>query len=145
MANEKRTEQLNARNPTTEQIRNDLIKDITEMLRAATNYGISGRYHAAVHKKESADTLIVWGSSHGYLEEQDRRLFYGNRAFKGKDEPLVDGMFPEKLEAKCRRMIEWDQVQAEVCRRMANLIDRIPDTKIREEVWGIYTKMPKET
>lgn len=133
----------NARNPTEEQIRNDLIKDITGMLSAATNYGISGRYHAAVHKKESADTLIVWGSQHGYLEENDRKLFYGNRAFKEKDEPLVDGIFPEKLEAKCRRMIEWDLVQAEVERRMKNLIDRIPNTKIRDVVWGIYIKMPK--
>lgn len=133
----------NARNPTEEQIRNDLIKDITGMLSAATNYGISGRYHAAICKKESADTLIIWGSSHGFLEENDRRIFYGNRAFKGKDEPLVDGIFPEKLEAKCRKMIEWDQVQAEVDRRMRNLIDRIPNTKIRDVVWEIYLKMPK--
>jgi len=133
----------NARNPTEEKIRNDLIKDITGMLSAATNYGISGRYHAAVHKKESADTLIVWGSQHGYLEENDRKLFYGNRAIKEGDEPLVDGIFPEKLEAKCRRMIEWDLVQAEVERRMKNLIDRIPNTKIRDVVWGIYIKMPK--
>lgn len=133
----------NARNPTEEQIRNDLIKDITEMLRAATNYGISERYQAAIHKKESADALIVWGSSHGYLEEQDRRLFYGNRGFKKGDEPLIDGIFPEKLEAKCRKMVDWDLVGVEVERRIKNLIDRIPNTKIREVVWEIYLKMPK--
>ena len=40
-------------------------------------------------------------------------------------------------------MIEWDQVQAEVDRRMRNLIDRIPDTKVRDMVWEIYLKMPK--
>lgn len=141
MGNNNATE--NVRNPTAESVRNDLIKDITEMLRAATNYGISARYQAAVHKKDCADALVIWGTAHGYLREEDRKLFYGNRFYKGKEEALVDGIFPEKLEAKCRKMVEWDLVQAEVERRLVNLIDRIPNLKIREVVWGIYLKMPK--
>lgn len=130
------------RNPTEQEVRSWLIKDITDRLTAAANFAMQGRYRAAVSKKDTADALIIFGSVHGFLEEADRRAFYGTRAEKGKDD-AIPGIFPEELEAKARKMIDWDQIQSEVDRRMGNLIERLPERCTREQVLKIYRKMPK--
>lgn len=128
------------RDPTAEQVREWLCKDITEKLKAATKSAEEGRFHAAINQKEQADTLVIWASSHGFLTEKDREGFYGRRPSKGKEDG-IPGIFPEKLEAKARKAVDWDLVQKEVDNRMKNLIARTGN----RDLLRVYGEMPRES
>ena len=118
-------EQTNARNPTQRlTVREALKRDITELLEKATKNATDKKYRPAILFKDQADTLFTWGIRRGLLNEDDCIVIYGDRHLKGGKEEYTPGIFPEDLEAKCRKIIDYDDVEVEVIRRSGNILDR---------------------
>lgn len=119
------SEEGNARNPPQRlTVREALKQDITDLMQKALNNAKNKRYRPAVLCKDQADTLFQWGIRRGLLDEEDRIHFYGDRHLKGGKEEFTPGIFPEDIEAKCRKIIDYDDIEAEVIRRMGNILDR---------------------
>lgn len=118
MANDQRQE--NARNPTREM----LLEDIHGKLTSAAELGRQGKARRALLQKDAADTLWLFGARHGFLTEEDRVRFYGDRHLIGGKDIHVPGIFPEELEAKCRKVVDFEEVGQEVVRRVSNILDR---------------------
>lgn len=114
-----------ARNPPQHlTVREALKKDITDHLQKALLNASDKKYRPAILQKEQADTLFLWGLRRGLLDEDDRIAFYGDRHLKGGKEEYTPGIFPEEMEAKCRKVLDFDDVEQEVIRRVANILDR---------------------
>lgn len=119
------SEEGNARNPPQRlTVREALKQDITDLMQKALNNATNKRYRPAVLCKDQADTLFQWGIRRGLLDEEDRIHFYGDRHLKGGKEEYTPGIFPEEIEAKCRKIIDFDDIEAEVIRRTGNILDR---------------------
>lgn len=115
----------NARNPPQRlTVREALKQDITDHLQKALLNACDKKYRPAILQKEQADTLFLWGLRRGLLDEDDRIAFYGDRHLKGGKEEYTPGIFPEEMEAKCRKVIDFDDVEQEVIRRVASILDR---------------------
>ncbi len=137
-----------ARNPTQRlTVREALKRDITELLEKATKNAMDKKYRPAILFKDQADTLFTWGIRRGLLDENDRIVFYGDRHLKGGKEEYTPGIFPEELEAKCRKIIDYDDVEAEGVRRAGNILDRalvvIQSREDRMAVKRIFDEIPR--
>ena len=142
-------EQTNARNPTQRlTVREALKQDITDHLQKALKNASKKNYRAAILDKDQADTLFVWGIRRGILEESDRITFYGDRHLKGGKDEYVPGIFPEEIEAKCRKAVDYDDVETEVIKRVSNILNRalvvITSRADRMAVKRIFDEIPRE-
>ena len=142
-------EQTNARNPTQRlTVREALKQDITDHLQKALKNASKKNYRAAILDKDQADTLFVWGIRRGLLEENDRITFYGDRHLKGGKDEYVPGIFPEEIEAKCRKAVDYDDVETEVIKRVSNILNRalvvITSRADRMAVKRIFDEIPRE-
>lgn len=138
----------NARNPTQRlTVREALKQDITDLMQKALNNATNKRYRPAVLCKDQADALFEWGIRRGLLDEEDRILIYGDRHLKGGKEEYTPGIFPEDIEAKCRKIIDYDDVEAEVIRRTGNILDRalmvIESRETREKIRKVFDDIPR--
>lgn len=137
-----------ARNPTQRlTVREALKQDITDLMQKALNDATNKKYRPAILFKDQADTLFTWGIQRGLLNEDDRIVFYGDRHLKGGKEEYTLGIFPEELEAKCRKIIDYDDVEAEAKRRAGNILDRalvvIKSREDRMAVKRIFDEIPR--
>jgi len=142
------SEEGNARNPPQRlTVREALKQDITDLMQKALENAINKRYRPAVLCKDQADTLFQWGIRRGLLDEEDRIHFYGDRHLKGGKEDYTPGIFPEDIEAKCRKIIDFDDIEAEVIRRNGNLLDRalmvIDSRETRARVKKVFEDIPR--
>ena len=142
-------EQTNARNPTQRlTVREALKQDITDHLQKALKNASKKNYRAAILDKDQADTLFVWGIRRGLLEESDRITFYGDRHLKGGKDEYAPGIFPEEIEAKCRKVVDYDDVETEVIKRVSNILNRalvvITSRADRMAVKRIFDEIPRE-
>jgi len=142
------SEEGNARNPPQRlTVREALKQDITDLMQKALENAINKRYRPAVLCKDQADTLFQWGIRRGLLDEEDRIHFYGDRHLKGGKEDYTPGIFPEEIEAKCRKIIDFDDIEAEVIRRNGNLLDRalmvIDSRETRARVKKVFEDIPR--
>ena len=142
------SEEGNARNPPQRlTVREALKKDITDLMQKALINATNKKYRPAVLCKDQADALFEWGIRRGLLDEEDRIHFYGDRHLKGGKEEYTQGIFPEELEAKCRKIIDYDDVEAEVIRRTGNLLDRalmvIDSRETRARVKKVFEDIPR--
>lgn len=142
------SEERNARNPPQRMtVREALKQDITDLMQKALNHATNKRYRPAVLCKDQADALFEWGIRRGILDEEDRILFYGDRHLKGGKEEYTPGIFPEELEAKCRKIIDYDDVEAEVIRRTGNILERalmvIDSRETRARVRKVFNDIPR--
>lgn len=138
----------NARNPPQRlTVREALKQDITDLMQKALNNATNKKYRPAVLCKDQADALFEWGIRRGLLDEEDRILFYGNRHLKGGKEEYTPGIFPEDLEAKCRKIIDYDDIEAEVIRRTGNILDRalmvIESRETRARIKKVFDDIPR--
>lgn len=141
-------EEGNARNPPPRlTVREALKQDITDHLQKALEDASNKKYRSAILRKDQADILFNWGIRRGLLDENDRIVFYGDRHLKGGKEEYTPGIFPEELEAKCRKIIDYDDVEAEVARRTGNILDRalvvIQSREDRMAVKRIFDEIPR--
>lgn len=141
-------EEGNARNPPPRlTVREALKQDITDLMQKALNNATNKKYRPAVLCKDQADALFEWGIRRGLLDEEDRILFYGNRHLKGGKEEYTPGIFPEDIEAKCRKIIDYDDVEAEVIRRTGNILDRalmvIESRETRAKIKKVFDDIPR--
>lgn len=137
-----------ARNPTQRlTVREALKRDITELLEKATKNATDKKYRQAILFKDQADTLFTWGIRRGLLNEDDRIVIYGDRHLKGGKEEYTQGIFPEDLEAKCRKIIDYDDVETEVIRRTGNILDRalmvIDSRETRAKIKKVFEDIPR--
>lgn len=137
-----------ARNPTQRlTVREALKQDITDHMQKALKNATNKKYRPAILEKDQADYLFVWGIRRGLLNESDRITFYGDRHLKGGKEEYTPGIFPEEMEAKCRKIVEYDDVEAEVIRRVGNILDRtlvvITSREDRMAVKRIFDEIPR--
>lgn len=136
--------QENARNPTREL----LLEDIHGKLTSAEEYARKGKPRQALLQKDAADVLWLFGVGHGFLEEEDRVRFYGDRHLRGGKETHIPGIFPDEMEAKCRKIVDFDDVGQEVVRRVSNILDRaltvISSREDRMAVKKIFDDIPRE-
>lgn len=142
------SEEGNARNPPQRlTVREALKQDITDLMQKALENAINKRYRPAVLCKDQADTLFQWGIRRGLLDEEDRIHFYGDRHLKGGKEEYTPGIFPEDIEAKCRKIIDFDDIEAEVIRRTGNILDRalmvIDSRETRAKVKKVFNDIPR--
>ena len=142
------SEERNARNPPQRMtVREALKQDITDLMQKALNHATNKRYRPAVLCKDQADALFEWGIRRGILDEKDRILFYGDRHLKGGKEEFTPGIFPEELEAKCRKIIDYDDVEVEVIRRTDNILGRalmvIESRETRERIKKVFDDIPR--
>lgn len=142
------SEEGNARNPPQRlTVREALKQDITDLMQKALNNATNKRYRLAVLCKDQADALFEWGIRRGLLDEEDRIHFYGDRHLKGGKEEFTPGIFPEDLEAKCRKIIDYDDVEAEVIRRTGNILDRalmvIESRETRARIKKVFDDIPR--
>ena len=142
------SEEGNARNPPQRMtVREALKQDITDLMQKALNDATKKKYRPALLHKDQADTLFEWGIRRGLLSEEDRTAIYGDRHLKGGKEEYQPGIFPEELEAKCRKIIDFDDVETEVIRRTGNILDRalvvIKSREDRNAVKGIFDEIPR--
>ena len=142
------SEEGNARNPPQRlTVREALKQDITDLMQKALNNATNKRYRPAVLCKDQADALFEWGIRRGLLDEEDRIHFYGDRHLKGGKEEYTPGIFPEDIEAKCRKIIDYDDIEAEVIRRTGNILDRalmvIESRETREKIRKVYDDIPR--
>lgn len=142
------SEEGNARNPPQSlTVREALKQDITDHLQKALEDASNKKYRPAILRKDQADILFNWGIRRGLLDEDDRIVFYGDRHLKGGKEEYTPGIFPEELEAKCRKIIDYDDVEAEVARRAGNILDRalvvIQSREDRMAVKRIFDEIPR--
>lgn len=135
----------NARNPTD--IREMLIEDIHGKLTSAAEDARKGRPRPAILKKDAADVLWTWGAGHGFLTEEDREMLYGNRFKVGGKGEYKEGIFPEDAEARCRKIIDFDDVEKEVVKRVSNVLNRalavITSRADRMAVKRIFDEIPR--
>ena len=141
-------EEGNARNPPPRlTVREALKQDITDYLQKALEDASNKKYRSAILRKDQADILFNWGIRRGLLDENDRIVFYGDRHLKGGKEEYTPGIFPEELEAKCRKIIDYDDIEAEVARRAGNILDRalvvIQSREDRMAVKRIFDEIPR--
>lgn len=141
-------EPKNARNPTQRlTVREALKQDITDHLQKALKNASNKKYRPAILEKDQADSLFVWGIRRGLLDEADRIAFYGDRHLQGGKEEYTPGMFPEELEAKCRKIVDYDDVEREVIRRVGAILDRalvvIASREDRMAVKRIFDEIPR--
>lgn len=137
-----------ARNPPQRlTVREALKQDITDLMQKALNNATNKKYRPAVLCKDQADALFEWGIRRGLLDEEDRILFYGDRHLKGGKEEYTPGIFPEDLEAKCRKIIDYDDVETEVIRRTGNILDRalmvIDSRETRAKIKKVFNDIPR--
>lgn len=142
------SDESNARNPTQRlTVREALKQDITDLMQKALKNATNKRYRPAVLCKDQADALFEWGIRRGLLDEEDRIHFYGDRHLKGGKEEYTPGIFPEELEAKCRKIIDYDDVEAEVIRRTGNILDRalmvIESRETRARIKKVFDDIPR--
>ena len=142
------SDESNARNPTQRlTVREALKQDITDLMQKALNNATNKKYRPAVLCKDQADALFEWGIRRGLLDEEDRILFYGDRHLKGGKEEYTPGIFPEELEAKCRKIIDYDDVETEVIRRTGNILDRalmvIDSRETRARIKKVFDDIPR--
>lgn len=142
------SEEGNARNPPQRlTVREALKQDITDLMQKALNNASNKRYRPAVLCKDQADALFEWGIRRGLLDEEDRIHFYGDRHLKGGKEEYTPGIFPEELEAKCRKIIDYDDVEAEVIRRTGNILNRalmvIESRETRARIKKVFDDIPR--
>lgn len=142
------SEEGNARNPPQRlTVREALKQDITDLMQKALNNAQNKKYRPAVLCKDQADALFEWGIRRGLLDEEDRILFYGDRHLKGGKEEYTPGIFPEDLEAKCRKIIDYDDIEAEVIRRTGNILDRalmvIDSRETRARIKKVFDDIPR--
>lgn len=142
------SEEGNARNPPQRlTVREALKQDITDLMQKALNNATNKRYRPAVLCKDQADTLFQWGIRRGLLDEEDRIHFYGDRHLKGGKEEFTPGIFPEDIEAKCRKIIDFDDIEAEVIRRTGNILDRalmvIDSREMRAKIKKVFDDIPR--
>lgn len=142
------SEEGNARNPPQRlTVREALKQDITDLMQKALNNATNKRYRPAVLCKDQADTLFQWGIRRGLLDEEDRIHFYGDRHLKGGKEEYTPGIFPEEIEAKCRKIIDYDDIEAEVIRRTGNILDRalmvIESREMRAKIKKVFNDIPR--
>lgn len=137
-----------ARNPTQRlTVREALKQDITDLMQKALNNATNKKYRPAVLCKDQADALFEWGIRRGLLDEEDRIVFYGDRHLKGGKEEYTPGIFPEEIEAKCRKIIDYDDIEAEVVRRTGNILDRalmvIDSRETRAKIKKVFEDIPR--
>lgn len=142
------SEEGNARNPPPRlTVREALKQDITDLMQKALNNATNKKYRPAVLCKDQADALFEWGIRRGLLDEEDRIHFYGDRHLKGGKEEFTPGIFPEEIEAKCRKIIDYDDIEAEVIRRTGNILDRalmvIDSRETRAKVKKVFNDIPR--
>lgn len=142
------SEEGNARNPPPRlTVREALKQDITDLMQKALNNATNKKYRPAVLCKDQADALFEWGIRRGLLDEEDRIHFYGDRHLKGGKEEFTPGIFPEDIEAKCRKIIDYDDIEAEVIRRTGNILDRalmvIDSRETRAKVKKVFNDIPR--
>lgn len=142
------SDESNARNPTQRlTVREALKQDITDLMQKALDNATNKKYRPAVLCKDQADALFEWGIRRGLLDEEDRILFYGDRHLKGGKEEYTPGIFPEDLEAKCRKIIDYDDVETEVIRRTGNILDRalmvIDSRETRAKIKKVFDEIPR--
>lgn len=142
------SEEGNARNPPQRlTVREALKQDITDLMQKALNNATNKKYRPAVLCKDQADALFEWGIRRGLLDEEDRIHFYGDRHLKGGKEEFTPGIFPEEIEAKCRKIIDFDDVEAEVIRRTGNILDRalmvIDSRETRAKIKKVFDDIPR--
>ena len=142
------SEEGKARNPPQRlTVREALKQDITDLMQKALNNATNKKYRPAVLCKDQADALFEWGIRRGLLDEEDRIHFYGDRHLKGGKEDYTPGIFPEEIEAKCRKIIDYDDIEAEVIRRTGNLLDRalmvIDSRETRARVKKVFEDIPR--
>lgn len=142
------SEEGNARNPPQRlTVREALKQDITDLMQKALNNATNKKYRPAVLCKDQADALFEWGIRRGLLDEEDRILFYGDRHLKGGKEEYTPGIFPEEIEAKCRKIIDYDDIEAEVIRRTGNILDRalmvIDSRETRAKIKKVFDDIPR--
>lgn len=138
----------NARNPPPRlTVREALKQDITDLMQKALNNATNKKYRPAVLCKDQADALFEWGIRRGLLDEEDRIHFYGDRHLKGGKEEYTQGIFPEEIEAKCRKIIDYDDIEAEVIRRTGNILDRalmvIDSRETRAKIKKVFEDIPR--
>lgn len=142
------SEEGNARNPPPRlTVREALKQDITDLMQKALNNATNKKYRPAVLCKDQADALFEWGIRRGLLDEEDRIHFYGDRHLKGGKEEYTPGIFPEEIEAKCRKIIDYDDIEAEVIRRTGNILDRalmvIDSRETRAKIKKVFDDIPR--
>lgn len=142
------SEEGNARNPPPRlTVREALKQDITDLMQKALSNATNKKYRPAVLCKDQADALFEWGIRRGLLDEEDRIHFYGDRHLKGGKEEFTPGIFPEEIEAKCRKIIDFDDVEAEVIRRTGNILDRalmvIDSRETRAKIKKVFNDIPR--
>lgn len=142
------SEEGKARNPPQRlTVREALKQDITDLMQKALNNATNKKYRPAVLCKDQADALFEWGIRRGLLDEEDRIHFYGDRHLKGGKEEYTPGIFPEEIEAKCRKIIDYDDVEAEVIRRTGNILDRalmvIDSRETRAKIKKVFDDIPR--
>ena len=142
------SEEGNARNPPPRlTVREALKQDITDLMQKALNNATNKKYRPAVLCKDQADALFEWGIRRGLLDEEDRIHFYGDRHLKGGKEEYTPGIFPEDIEAKCRKIIDYDDIEAEVIRRTGNILDRalmvIDSRETRAKIKKVFDDIPR--
>ena len=142
------SEEGNARTPPQRlTVREALKQDITDLMQKALNNATNKKYRPAVLCKDQADALFEWGIRRGLLDEEDRILFYGDRHLKGGKEDCTPGIFAEDLEAKCRKIIDYDDIEAEVIRRTGNILDRalmvIDSRETRAKIKKVFDDIPR--
>lgn len=142
------SEEGNARNPPQRlTVREALKQDITDLMQKALNNATNKKYRPAVLCKDQADALFEWGIRRGLLDEEDRIHFYGDRHLKGGKEEYTPGIFPEEIEAKCRKIIDYDDIEAEVIRRTGNILDRalmaIDSRETRAKIKKVFNDIPR--
>ena len=142
------SEEGKARNPPPRlTVREALKQDITDLMQKALNNATNKKYRPAVLCKDQADALFEWGIRRGLLDEEDRIHFYGDRHLKGGKEEYTPGIFPEEIEAKCRKIIDYDDIEAEVIRRTGNILDRalmvIDSRETRAKIKKVFDDIPR--
>ncbi len=142
------SEEGNARNPPQRlTVREALKQDITDLMQKALTNATNKKYRPAVLCKDQADALFEWGIRRGLLDEEDRIHFYGDRHLKGGKEDYTPGIFPEEIEAKCRKIIDYDDIEAEVIRRTGNILDRalmvIDSRETRAKIKKVFDDIPR--
>jgi len=142
------SEEGNARNPPQRlTVREALKQDITDLMQKALINATNKKYRPAVLCKDQADALFEWGIRRGLLDEEDRIHFYGDRHLKGGKEEYTPGIFPEEIEAKCRKIIDYDDIEAEVIRRTGNILDRalmvIDSRETRAKIKKVFDDIPR--
>lgn len=142
------SEEGNARNPPQRlTVREALKQDITDLMQKALNNATNKKYRPAVLCKDQADALFEWGIRRGLLDEEDRIHFYGDRHLKGGKEEYTPGIFPEEIEAKCRKIIDYDDIEAEVIRRTGNILNRalmvIDSRETQAKIKKVFDDIPR--